>query len=324
MFLMFNLGRPDVFSGGDLGLRRGIQIPLGLDEPPTPEEAVAIAERWRPHRTLASIYLWEAARLSLGLCRWGARANAACEMEPDRRRRPPGPGRGDPAHRDQRQSPGHDHLPDRAARRRRATAGRRCSSTCGSSIAVAVFLLPRGHRSPLRRARGRGPGMSVRWRAAINPARWWEYSISASLMVVLIAMLSGVREADGPARPVRRQRIDDPLRPRYGARQRGPRDIDWRPFVYGCLAGAVPWLAIGLQLAVSQTRGPAASPASSSRSSSRSSSSSTASPSTCGCSTAGVGRWADPVFCEKAYLVLSLLAKSALAWQVYAGALAGS
>jgi hypothetical protein len=37
-----------------------------------------------------------------------------------------------------------------------------------------------------------------------------------------------------------------------------------------------------------------------------------------------VGRWRDPLFAEKAYLVLSLVAKSALAWQVYAGALAGS
>jgi DNA-3-methyladenine glycosylase II len=60
MFLMFDLGRPDVFSGGDLGLRRGIQIAYELDEMPTPEEAVAIAETWAPHRTLASLYLWEA------------------------------------------------------------------------------------------------------------------------------------------------------------------------------------------------------------------------------------------------------------------------
>ena len=60
MFLIFDLGRPDVFSGGDLGLRRGVQIAYDLDEPPTPEEAVAIAERWRPHRSLASLYLWEA------------------------------------------------------------------------------------------------------------------------------------------------------------------------------------------------------------------------------------------------------------------------
>ena len=40
MFLIFDLGRPDVFSGGDLGLRHGIRIAYGLDEPPTPEEAV--------------------------------------------------------------------------------------------------------------------------------------------------------------------------------------------------------------------------------------------------------------------------------------------
>ena len=60
MFLIFDLGRPDVFSGGDLGLRRGIQIAYGLDEPPTPEESIAIAEAWSPYRSLASFYLWEA------------------------------------------------------------------------------------------------------------------------------------------------------------------------------------------------------------------------------------------------------------------------
>jgi DNA-3-methyladenine glycosylase II len=65
MFLMFNLGRPDVFSGGDLGLRRGIQVALEMEAPPGPDESVAIAERWRPHRTLACIYLWEAARVGL-------------------------------------------------------------------------------------------------------------------------------------------------------------------------------------------------------------------------------------------------------------------
>ena len=58
MFLIFDLRRPDVFSGGDLGLRRGIQIAHELDEPPTPDEAVAIAERWSPNRSLASLYLW--------------------------------------------------------------------------------------------------------------------------------------------------------------------------------------------------------------------------------------------------------------------------
>lgn len=61
MFLIFDLRRPDVFSGGDLGLRRGVQIALELEEMPTPEEAAAIAERWSPNRTLASLYLWAAA-----------------------------------------------------------------------------------------------------------------------------------------------------------------------------------------------------------------------------------------------------------------------
>jgi DNA-3-methyladenine glycosylase II len=60
MFLIFDLGRPDVFSGGDLGLRRGIQIAYGLVEMPPPEEAIANAETWSPHRSLASFYLWEA------------------------------------------------------------------------------------------------------------------------------------------------------------------------------------------------------------------------------------------------------------------------
>lgn len=65
MFLMFNLGRPDVFSGGDLGLRNGIKIALELEQPPTPQESIELAERWRPHRSLACIYLWEAVHVSL-------------------------------------------------------------------------------------------------------------------------------------------------------------------------------------------------------------------------------------------------------------------
>ncbi len=156
----------------------------------------------------------------------------------------------------------------------------------------------------------------------INPARWWEYSISASLMVVLIAMLAGITEATALIAlfgvnaamilfglVMEQTNLDRPT-------------VDWRPFIYGCIAGAVPWIAIGVQLAVSQIEGD------------------------------GVpafvfaifvtlfllfntfainmwlqyrarGRWADPLFAERVYLVLSLVAKSALAWQVYAGALAG-
>ena len=59
MFLLFHLERPDVLSGGDLGIRKAIQIEYGLDEMPTPQRVLEIGEPWRPHRSLASLYLWE-------------------------------------------------------------------------------------------------------------------------------------------------------------------------------------------------------------------------------------------------------------------------
>jgi DNA-3-methyladenine glycosylase II len=58
MFLIFHLGRPDILSTGDLGIRRGAQIAYGLDELPEPGELERMAEPWRPHRTIACLYLW--------------------------------------------------------------------------------------------------------------------------------------------------------------------------------------------------------------------------------------------------------------------------
>jgi hypothetical protein len=170
-------------------------------------------------------------------------------------------------------------------------------------------------------------GRPRRWYEAnvargINPARWWEYSVSASLMVVLIAMLAGVSELVALIALfganaamilfglVQEQTNVDRV------------EVDWRPFVYGCVIGAVPWIAIAAQLVVSTTDGNGVP----------------------GFVVAifitlfllfntfavnmwlqyrGRGRWADPAFAERVYLLLSLVAKSALAWQVYAGALAG-
>jgi DNA-3-methyladenine glycosylase II len=59
MFLLFHLRRPDVLSGGDLGIRKAVQIEYELDEMPSPGEVMEIGARWSPHRSLASIYLWE-------------------------------------------------------------------------------------------------------------------------------------------------------------------------------------------------------------------------------------------------------------------------
>jgi DNA-3-methyladenine glycosylase II len=59
MFLMFQLGRPDVLAAGDLGIRRAVQLTYALPELPPPTEVARIGASWRPYRTLACMYLWE-------------------------------------------------------------------------------------------------------------------------------------------------------------------------------------------------------------------------------------------------------------------------
>jgi len=58
MFLIFHLGRPDVLAVGDLGIRRGAERAYELESLPGAAELELIAEPWRPHRTLACLYLW--------------------------------------------------------------------------------------------------------------------------------------------------------------------------------------------------------------------------------------------------------------------------
>ena len=59
MFLMFALERSDVFSVGDLGLRRSIEKLYGLEKDTSAEVINTIAVRWSPHRTFASRVLWK-------------------------------------------------------------------------------------------------------------------------------------------------------------------------------------------------------------------------------------------------------------------------
>ena len=58
MFLMFALNRPDVLPVGDLGIRNGFRKLYNLRKEPTPVKMMALAEPWRPYRTVASWYLW--------------------------------------------------------------------------------------------------------------------------------------------------------------------------------------------------------------------------------------------------------------------------
>ncbi len=60
MFLIFSLGRPDVFAVDDVGLQRAVRMLHGLPESEPLKALAALSESWSPYRTAASLYLWEA------------------------------------------------------------------------------------------------------------------------------------------------------------------------------------------------------------------------------------------------------------------------
>ena len=60
MFLIFDLGRPDVLPIHDLGVKKGWCVAYGKKHMPKPKELLAFGERWRPYRTIASWYMWRA------------------------------------------------------------------------------------------------------------------------------------------------------------------------------------------------------------------------------------------------------------------------
>lgn len=60
MFLIFNLGRPDILPIGDFGVRRGIQLLRGLPEMPLPKEIAALVPEWKGAASIGAWYMWRA------------------------------------------------------------------------------------------------------------------------------------------------------------------------------------------------------------------------------------------------------------------------
>ena len=60
MFLLFHLGRPDVWPIDDLGVRKGIELVRGLPATPSPKATAELGERYRPFRSVAAWYCWRA------------------------------------------------------------------------------------------------------------------------------------------------------------------------------------------------------------------------------------------------------------------------
>ncbi len=155
----------------------------------------------------------------------------------------------------------------------------------------------------------------------MNPARWYEYSISASLMIVIIAMLTGIYDIGvlvalfvltgvmnlcGLLMEVHNQTTDR---------------TNWISYIIGCIAGIAPWIVIGIAFfgAFASSNGEM--------------------PSfvigiyfsiavffnlfaiNMALQYKKVGKWKDYLYGERMYIVLSLVAKSALAWQIFFGTL---
>jgi hypothetical protein len=155
-------------------------------------------------------------------------------------------------------------------------------------------------------------------RRGINRFRWVEYSLSATLMVVLIALYTGI---DGFAALIGIAGANVSMILfgwlQEAANPPGRATTTMTPFWFGCVAGAAPWVAIGYNLvAAEQVPGFVVaifvslfvffnSFALNQWLQYRQ-----------------VGAWRSYAYGEKGYLLLSLVAKSALAWQIFAGSLA--
>jgi hypothetical protein len=155
----------------------------------------------------------------------------------------------------------------------------------------------------------------------INKARWIEYSFSSSLMIVAISMLVGIYDIATLVVIVFVNASMILFGWMMELHNQATKKTNWTAFVFGCIAGIAPWIAIAIYLFGSASGGAQGPPAfvywiffslfvffnifainqvlQYKK----------------------VGRWRDYLYGERAYIILSLVAKSLLAWQVFAGTL---
>ena len=181
---------------------------------------------------------------------------------------------------------------------------------------VALFLLLAAVDHLLVAAPGVRGWYERRLDSGINPARWIEYSVSASLMVVLIGLFVGIRDV---AAVIALFGVNSAMI-LFGwlmERHQQPGRPDWAAFWFGCLAGTVPWVAIWWYLLGGPTEPPGFVYAITVTQLVLF----TAFGVNQWLQYAQVGRWRSYVFGERTYIVLSIVAKSLLAWIVYANVL---
>jgi hypothetical protein len=150
----------------------------------------------------------------------------------------------------------------------------------------------------------------------MNPYRWFEYSISASLMIVIIAMLTTILDLGTLLALFTLTAVMNLMGLMMELHNQTTQKTDWTSYIIGCIAGFVPWVVIFIPLIAAESV-----------------------PDFViyifvsiaiffNCFAINmylqykkIGKWKDYLHGERVYIILSLVAKSALAWQVFAGTL---
>ncbi|MBN1677188.1 MAG: heliorhodopsin HeR [Candidatus Thermoplasmatota archaeon] len=189
----------------------------------------------------------------------------------------------------------------------------------GPMIAMFLFASAIAHFS-LASPRGY-PWYVENLQKGMNRARWYEYAVSSSIMIVVIAMLSGIYELSSLILIFALNATMNLFGFMMELHNQTTQRTDWTAFIFGCFAGIVPWIVIGIYFFGAVFQAGEDFPE----------------------FVIGIfvslaiffnifainmvlqyrrkGKWADYLYGEKVYIILSLTAKTALAWQVFSGTL---
>ena len=157
----------------------------------------------------------------------------------------------------------------------------------------------------------------------MNPVRFYEYALSSSLMIVLIGMLIGLWDLGAIILLFTLNATMNLFGIMMELHNQHTQRTDWTAFIYGCVAGFVPWVVITLYFVGAVSSGGDAQP-----------------PAfvyaivptlfvffnifaiNMVLQYRKVGPWKDYLYGERAYIILSLVAKSLLCWLIFTGTLA--
>jgi len=187
--------------------------------------------------------------------------------------------------------------------------------------AVAVFLLLSAVAHFYLSTIGY-PKYIVNLKKGMNPVRFYEYALSSSLMIVLIGMLSGIWDLGAIILIFGINAMMNLFGIMMEYHNQHTKRTNWTAFIYGSIAGIIPWIVIFIYFVGAVNSGDAKPPdfvyaiiptlfvffnifAINMVLQYKK-----------------VGRWADYLYGERAYIILSLSAKTVLAWMIFAGTLA--